>query len=67
VADYGALAADNWGTEQCGAGEALAAALPAAPASAEWGITLGQLVLLCLSYIYSLLLNLFQMNSAFLY
>jgi len=40
VADYGALAADNRGTEQCGAGEALAAALPAAPASAEWGITL---------------------------
>jgi len=60
VADYGAPAADNWGTEQCGAGKAPAAALPAAPASAEWGTTLGP-------YIYSLLLNLFQMNSAFLY
>jgi small subunit ribosomal protein SAe len=34
--DYGAPAADNWGTEW-GAGEAPAAALPAAPAVAEWG------------------------------
>jgi len=34
--------------------------LPAAPASAEWGTTLGP-------YIYSLLLNLFHMSGAFLY
>ena len=60
MADYGAPAADNWGTEQCGAGKAPAAAHPAAPASAEWGTTLGP-------YIYSLLLNLFHMSGAFLY
>ncbi|KAF8728928.1 hypothetical protein HU200_018227 [Digitaria exilis] len=45
VADYGAPAADTWGNDQWGAGEAPAAALTAAPVGAEWGAAPGQLVL----------------------
>ncbi|KAL6594086.1 hypothetical protein ACP70R_048987 [Stipagrostis hirtigluma subsp. patula] len=37
VADYGAPTTDTWGNDQWGAGEAPAAALPAAPVGTEWG------------------------------